>query len=144
MKRALDMLRRLSWASLLVVVGACSGINHRLNDDKAFQLITNIRSAQTAFKNSRGSYGRLDELIAARLLPGTLSDGVEAQRRFEVAAFPDRYEARAIPLMRDDRYQYVGLSFFVDETGVIRWCSYGKANGYRPAERSDPPSQRQE
>jgi hypothetical protein len=137
------MFKPLFGAVVLILACGCSGINNRLNDDKAFLIITNIASAQAEFKNTRGAFGRLDELIAAGLLPTSLSDGVEAQRRFEVSVFPARYEARAVPTARDDRYQYVGSSFFVDETGVIRFRAYGKANGYTAAGRDDPPARRQ-
>jgi hypothetical protein len=76
-------------------------------------------------------------LAADGLLAPRATDDAEAAFRFEFSADLNGYAVAAIPAKRDDRYQYVGWSFFLDESGVIRGAAYGKANAYRAAGRAD-------
>jgi hypothetical protein len=110
-----------------------------VNDEKTEQIMKGIRSAEDAFRQRRSRFGELKELIDARLLPESLGDGLEAAHRFELRATGRTYEAVAVPADKDDRYEYVGWAFYVDESGVIRGVAYGKGNGYAIAGKRDPP-----
>ena len=101
--------------------------------------LRDIRAAETTFRERYSRFGRLAELVANRLLAARSTDDAEAAFLFEFSADSNGYAVAAIPAKRDDRYQYVGWSFFLDESGVIRGAPYGKANGYRTAGRIDEP-----
>lgn len=118
---------------------SCSGIRSRLNSEEANQVMRDIRSAETMFRERHAKFGGLDLLIEAGLLSSSLADGTEADYGFEVKAFVSKYEALAVPLEKDDQKQYVGWSFYLDESGVIRGRPFGKAGGYVVAGKTDPP-----
>ena len=105
----------------------------------AQQVLRDIRSAEAAFKSRRARFGTLPELIDAGLLATTLKDGIQPRYRFAVSANIDTYEVVTEPDERSEIYEYVGSSFFLDESGTIRWAPFGKMNGYRLAAKTDPP-----
>jgi hypothetical protein len=59
--------------------------------------------------------------------------------RFDLRATEKTYEGVAVPVEKDDKMAYVGWSFYVDESGVIRGAAYGKSDGYALAGKQDPP-----
>ena len=72
-------------------------------------------------------------------LSNSLADGGDGDNKIQVRSSQDTYEAITIPSQRDDNLEYVGWSFYVDESGVIRGKAYGKGNGYAAAKKTDPP-----
>lgn len=129
------------WPLLLLscVCGSCSGAQLRVNDERAEETVREIKSAGTIFKAKSDRFATLRELVEAGLVGRAIADNVEFNHRFHIVAARDTYEAVAVPVDRDDRYAYVGWSFYVDESGVIRGSAYGKANGYSLAGKHDPP-----
>lgn len=134
------LLARLGRFLLLCCVcGSCSGAQLRVNDARAEETVREIKAAETIFKANSDRFATLRELVEAGLVGRALADNVEFNHRFHIVAARDTYEAVAVPVDRDDRYAYVGWSFYVDESGVIRGSAYGKANGYSLAGKHDPP-----
>lgn len=133
------MLRRWQLLLLCGLCGSCSGAGLRVNDERAEEAVRGIRAAEAIFKVKSGRFATLHELVDAGLVGRGLADNVEFNHRFNIAAARDTYEAVAIPVDRDDRYAYMGWSFYVDESGVIRGSAYGKAKGYVVAGKHDPP-----
>ena len=125
----------------LLLLCSCSDVSSRLNDENANQMMREIRKAETTFKNTRGTgeYGTLAELIDAGLFAQSFADAAAGGHRYEIKTSAGSFEAIAVPLARDDNYQFVGWSFYLNETGVIRGTPYGKANNYKSANRDDPP-----
>jgi hypothetical protein len=110
---------------------------HRLNEEKAFDTMKVIRSAQQACKEAKGRYGTLKELADAGLIKPALSDGRDWGYRFEIRVTGNSYSAVAVPEKYGAR-RYTGtggISLYVDETGVIR----GEDKGGREANANDPP-----
>ena len=64
---------------------------------------------------------------------------MEARHGFELKANENTYESMAVPADKDDRDAYVGWSFYVDQSGVIRGTAYGKHNAYVTAGKDAPP-----
>jgi hypothetical protein len=111
----------------------------RLKDEHANQIAHDIRNAETSFRKNNGRYGGLKELVDARLLSNSLVDGGDADNKVQIRSSQDTYEAITIPSKRDDNLEYVGWTFYVDQSGVIRGRAYGKANGYAVANKTDAP-----
>jgi hypothetical protein len=110
---------------------------HRLNEEKAFDTMKLISSAQRACKEAKGRYGTLKELADAGLIKSALSDGRDGGDRFEIRVAENSYSAVAVPEKYGAR-RYTGtggISLYVDETGVIR----GEDKGGREANANDPP-----
>ncbi len=130
---------------VVVIAGlvASWGIRARLHEERdataAKQTLAQIRVAQATFKKRNAKFGTMTELVSAGLLPPTVNDETQSAYQFIVSPRTDLYEVVAIPKSRDDVYEYVGTSFYLDESGVIRWAPFGKANGYRRPLRTDPP-----
>ena len=122
-----------------VLSGCFAGVRARLDDERASEIVKNIRSAEHRFKQQHARYGEWKELIDAGLLPGSLADGFEVGYRFELKASEKHYESVAFPTKRDDALAYVGWSFYVDESDVIRGRAYGRTNGYVIAGKTDQP-----
>jgi hypothetical protein len=97
------------------------------------------RSAEKTFKESSGRFGGWKELIDAGLLGKSLAEGLEYGHRFEIRANEKTYESVAVPVEKNDKLAYVGWSFYLDESGVIRGTACGKADGYAVAGKNDPP-----
>jgi hypothetical protein len=126
----------------LVCLASC-GIGGRVRQGKseadATQRLRDIRGAETTFKERHSRFGAVAELVAEGLLAARSTDHANAAFRFEFSGDRNRYAVAAIPTKRDDRNEYVGWSFFLDESGVIRGAPYGKANAYRVAAKTDEP-----
>jgi hypothetical protein len=121
------------------VLGIVGRARQEKSEADAKQRLRDIRAAETTFREHHSRFGTVAELVANGPLAARSTDDAEAAFPFECAADSNRYAVAAIPAKRNDRYQYVGWSFFLDESGVIRGASYGKANGYRAAGRIDEP-----
>ncbi|HVF56124.1 MAG TPA: DUF3352 domain-containing protein [Pyrinomonadaceae bacterium] len=91
-----------------------------------------IASAQENYraKKGGGSYGTLEELIAAGLVEKEYIGGKEY--KIEVSASGDKFEVTAVPL---DYGKTGRRSFFIDQSGVIR----GANHKGQPATADDPP-----
>lgn len=81
-------------------------------------------------KKGAGSYGTLEDLIAAQLFSKENLEG--SGYRFELTASGDKFEASAVPL---DYGKSGILSLFIDHTRVLRGGDHGGAT----ATASDPP-----
>ena|SRR5829696_6595297 len=155
-RRRLGKCGRVMWrprndvlGSAIAIVLACAclvslsaGIIGRVRQEKneadAKQRLQDIRDAESTFRERHSRFGTVADLVAAGLLaPGSMED--QPGFRFEFSSDSNGYAVAAIPATRDDRYQYVGWSFFVDESGLIRGAPYGEANRYRTAGRADMP-----
>jgi hypothetical protein len=136
--KAIGSYRWLVTVACCFAIG-CSGVRSRLNDEKAEQVMKDIRSAEATFKQRRAKYGELRELIDAGVLSNSLAGGVAFEHQFQVRANATSYESVSVPTEKNDQLAYVGWSFYLDESGVIRGCAYGKANRYVRAGRHDPP-----
>jgi hypothetical protein len=128
-------LCKLAPLLLICLMSACQ----RLNTEAANRIMRDIRTAEAAFKKDFGRYGTLKELAEAQLISNSLADGIDKGYNFEMKPNVDSYEVIAVPLERDDKYQYVGWSFYLNQSGVIRGRTYGKANSYSVANKDDPP-----
>ena len=133
--------RRTRWLLTVACSFAtgCSGVQSRLQEEKALQGIRAIRSAEDTFHQRHGRYGEWKELIDAGLLSPSLAEGVAFGHRFELRIKGNRYESVGVPVERDDRVAYVGSSFYVDESRVIRGRAYGKDNAYARADKNSEP-----
>ena len=92
------------------------------NEAVARSVVRTVANAETAFKATDGndSYGTLDQLVSAGLL------SKERLEKFgysmTVTASADRFEITAVPI----EYGSTGkLSFFIDESGVLRGGDHG-------------------
>jgi hypothetical protein len=104
----------------------------RSNEAMAKNMLYSIIGSEATFKSGKGagSYGTLEQLIAEHMLDKTLIENYGY--RFEVITMGDKFEANAVPL----NYGKTGkLSFFIDETGVVRGADHAGA----PATVSDDP-----
>ena len=101
------------------------------NERSAMSVMWSISSAQRQYKEDKqGSYGSLEELVAANLIS---KDTIDASGyKFDIRVGPDGYEISAVPV----EYGKTGkLSFFMNqETAMIRGADHGGA----PASASDP------
>jgi hypothetical protein len=122
----------------------CSGMRSRINDEKAQQVMWDVRLAEDTFKQRRGRYGTWKELIDAGLLSQSLADGVAFGHRFELRTSGKGYESVTVPAEKDDQMAYVGWSFYLDDSGVIRGHPYGRDDGYAIAGKNDPPVRSQQ
>lgn len=92
------------------------------NESIAKSMLRTVAAAQATFQSTKGNgrYGSLDELVAE----GLLNKGLMEQYgyRIELAVLANKFEATAIPL----EYGKTGrMSFFVDESGVLRGGDHG-------------------
>ena len=144
-----DARQQPRWVILFACICAvsCSGIAARARQEKnaaeAAQKLRDVRAAERTFKARHDRFGTLVELAEAGLLGLPPADRTSAVYRFSSSATANSYEVAATPTRRDDAYAYVGWSFFLDESGVIRGAPYGKADGYRVAGKGDQPIQQQ-
>ena len=143
---SLTVLLRIAFFGLVVCASACSDIQSRVLEEKkaaeALQILRDIRSAETAFKNRLGRYGTLSELIKAQLVTADLEGGLHADYRFSVVAASNTYEVTAIPA--NEREAYRVWSFYLDESGVLRGAAYRRQdNEYRAAGKADQPLMRE-
>jgi hypothetical protein len=102
------------------------------NEATTWGTIRAIGSAQSTFQSTEGAgrFGTLDELIKAGLVPKDLTQG--HGYKIDLTVSGTRYEITAVPL----EYGKSGkLSFFLDESGVLRAGDHGGG----PATISDKP-----
>ena len=124
-------MKRLAFLSIVLCAAGCSGVGPvsdttdeappvvLLDETVALEAIRDIREAQSAFMATRRRYAQfMEELIETRMLPAEPSwtdSGYAIRLRPTPAA--DGYSATVTaPPGADSR------SFFVDDTGVIRWA----------------------
>jgi hypothetical protein len=88
-----------------------------------------IYRAEMAYRISHNRFGGIDELVASGELAQNPNDGRTSS--FTVTASEERFECQSAPAS----YRTTGgMSFFIDETGVLR----GEDNGGRPASANSP------
>ena len=93
-------------------------------------LMMMISHAEEDYKKTSGSYGTMDQLIAAKLLSKEMFES--AGYKFEIFVTGDKFEAFAVPI----EYGKNGkMSYFVDQTRVLRGADHNGAS----ANSSDPP-----
>lgn len=90
------------------------------NERAAKYAMYSMIGMQRAIKEEKGSYGSLEELIESNdYFKEMLAGG---KYRFEVIASPDKFEITAVPA----EYGKTGkMSFFIDETGILRGADHG-------------------
>ena len=120
---------------LMAVAGFSGGFNpapERMNESMAMGLMMMIPHAQESYKKTSGSYGTLEQLIAAKLIMKEMVD--ESGYKFEIFVTGDKFEAFGAPT----EYGKNGrLSFFIDQTYILRGGDRAGAS----ASSSDPPIQ---
>lgn len=128
-----NLLFLLFVGSLLV---SCVGTKDRLNLINALDRMREIRTAEEVDKQSSGNekYGNLRELTKSNLIRKGLEDGIEDEYRFVLKVHDSGYTLQVSPL-KQPLHDGADLTFFMDETGVIR--SSAKAND--PASKSSEP-----
>ena len=130
---------KLTVLALIGISAACQNLSHRLNQEGALESIKNIRAAEQTYKVTKGAgkYGSLKELAEAGLVKNNLSEGHDLGYRFNIKVIGNSYMATAVPeAYGENAYKGTGaISYFVDETGVIRW---GDKKGAE-ANSNDPP-----
>jgi hypothetical protein len=98
------------------------------NESTALMVLSNIQEAQSIYRNEKGRFATLEELVEAGLLTKEELDGFGY--RFDIGAAGGRYEALATPT----EYKKTGQrSFYMDDTGMIR----GGDHGGQPATSAD-------
>ena len=102
------------------------------NEGMATGLMYSIAHTQEMYKKEKGagSYGTLEQLVAADLFPkGLIEDSLY---KFELIVTSDKFEVYATP----KEYGKGGkMSYYIDQTRVLRGADRGGA----PATSSDPP-----
>ena len=120
---------------LMAVAGISGGVNltpERQNESMAMGVMMMIPHAEESYKKTSGSYGTLEQLIAAKLISKEMIES--AGYKFDIFVTGDKFEAFGVPT----EYGKTGkTSFFVDQTYVLRG---GDRNG-ASASSSDPPIQ---
>lgn len=104
-----------------------------INEGVAQSELRTVHSAEMVFKDStgKGQFGRLEELVSEDLISKEMITDRYGYR-VEITLTADKYEATAVPLT----YGQTGrLSFFIDESGVLR----GGDHGGGPATAADNP-----
>lgn len=118
---------------LMAVAGISGAVNPPpmvQNETMAIGMIYTILHGEEEYKKKKGTFGTLEELVAADLVP---KDAIERSKyRFDVLVAGDKFEISAVPI----EYGKNGkLSFFVDQTRVM----HGGDKAGAPASASDPP-----
>ena len=100
------------------------------NEGSAISSMRTLVSAEATYQATvgAGSYGTLEELVAAGLVDDKLGKGVKNGYRFEIRVKPARsksewasFEAVAVPVKYGSSGAGTGKrSFYVDESGVLR------------------------
>lgn len=120
---------------LMAVAGFSSGFNPSVdaqNEAIAMGVMMMIPHAEERYKKSSGSYGTLEQLIAANLIAKEVME--EAGYKIEIFVTGDKFEAFAVP----SEYGKTGkTSFFIDKSYVLRGADRNGAS----ANSSDPPIQ---
>jgi hypothetical protein len=96
----------------------------------AMGIMMMIPHAQESYKKTSGSYGTMDQLMAAKLLSKEMFEG--AGYKFEIFVTGDKFEVFAVPT----EYGKNGkMSYFIDQTSVLRGADHNGSS----ANSSDPP-----
>jgi hypothetical protein len=121
---------------VLMAIAGISGEGNptpeRQNEGLVVGLMYTIAHVQEQYRKDKGagSYGTLEQLMAAELLPKEMVEN--SGYRFEVIVTGDKFEVFAVPA----EYGKTGKrSYFIDQTRVLRG---GDRNG-ASASSSDPP-----
>lgn len=118
---------------LMAVAGISGEVNPPpmvQNEQMAVGMMYTIAYGENEFKKKNGSFGSLEELIAAGTVPKELME--KSSYRFEVTVAGDKFEVTAVPV----EYGKSGnRSFFLDNTQVLR----GRDKSGATALSSDPP-----
>ena len=118
--------------------GCSSNIQRRLDDIGALETLKGLRSAENRFKSGGGRWGSMEELIDAGLVDRVLRSGVKDGYEYAVRVSGNSYEIVVKPVRTDDQtLQYLGNSFYLDESGVIRARPFGRANNFTGAGKND-------
>jgi hypothetical protein len=142
------LVMNITSVAMIVPVGIIAAIaipnllasRRAANEGGSIAILRRIQSAETTYQatRGRGSYGTLQDLVDASLVPVALADGEHYGYRFSVTIkehVPGEmatFQAGCVPLT----YGNSGIrSFYVDDTGVIR----GADNHGVPATVEDPP-----
>jgi len=98
--------------------GSC-GTEYRLDVITALEKTKEVRGAQEKYREiyGNGSYGRLEELARYQLISQDIADGENRNYRFELRVNGPEYQLRVVRIQREYDND---LSFFMDETGIIR------------------------
>ena len=104
---------------ILISRSASTELTVRLNEESAIDNLKQLRRVQSKFFQENGRYAALQELCLAKLVEDYLCDGIEGGYKFNIEATGNNYAVNATPIS----YGKDGtgtLSFFLDESGVIR------------------------
>lgn len=88
----------------------------RLNEDGAADSMRKLKAAERKFKERAGEFGSLKQLGDEGLIDSPLVSVTRHAYRFYVEAKADSYIIKAVPVNSASG----GLSFYLEETGVIR------------------------
>ena len=117
---------------LVAVAGAAASGNpppHVAKEREAMSKLWMIENAERRYKEKNPAYGSLEELVEAQFLPKEALNS--ANYKFELTITADGFSILAVPI----EYGKSGkLSFFLDQTGLVR----GADHGGNPASASDP------
>jgi hypothetical protein len=103
----------------------------RGNESTAQWKLRLINEAQNSHKESKGRYGTLEELTAAKLLDDVYASVETHGYDIKLSVSGDRFEATATPT----GYPKLGRrSYYIDQTGSLR----GADTGGKPASESSP------
>ena len=118
---------------LMAVAGISGGLNpspESQNEGSAIGVMMMINHAQNEYKKTSGSYGTMDQLIAAKVLQKEFFEN--NGYKFEILVSGDKFEVLAAPI----EYGKNGkMSYYMDQTGVLRGADHNGAS----ANSSDPP-----
>ena len=120
---------------LMAVAGISSGTNPtpvQQNEARAIGSVYMLAHFQEQYKQDKGagSYGTLEQLIAAKLVAKEMLDN--SGYKIEMTVTGDKFEVSATPV----EYGKTGtMSYFIDQTRILRAADRAGA----PATSSDPP-----
>ena len=120
---------------LMAVAGISGGTNPtpvQQNEGRAMGMLYMLAHYQEQYKQDKGagSYGTLEQLIAAKVMAKEMLDN--SGYKIEMTVMGDRFEVTAVP----EEYGKTGtMSYFIDQTRVLR----GGDRAGAPATSSDPP-----
>lgn len=123
---------------VLMAIAGISGVGNmppeRRNEGMAAGVMFMIAHGQEEYKKDKnkgaGSYGTLEQLIAAKLLPKEMIE--TSGYKFEMIVTGDKFEVFGVPV----EYGQGGkMSYFIDQTRILRAADHNGAS----ATSSDPP-----
>jgi hypothetical protein len=100
------------------------------NERAAVSMMYSLNHVENEYKKTNGSYGTLEQLIAAELFSKEAAEN--SGYKFDITIAGEKFEVSAVPI----EYGKTGkMSYFLDQTGILRG---GDRNG-GSANSSDPP-----